>query len=78
MTDGELANYKEKIKKVMVDHLASISPNLSPERVMQELNPMWVKIEEAGLKLPGMTYQGFCEQANSQFLIDSVKRMMGI
>lgn len=79
MTPGEIEIHKEKIKKVMVDHLTTLGwPDIPNETVMDELKNMWVKIEEAGLKLPDMSFQMFVEHANHQFLVAEVNEIMGI
>lgn len=80
MTPEEFETHKEKIKKVMVDHLTqSVKyPNCSNEQIMGQLKPMWILIEEAGLVLPGMNFQAFCAHAQNQFLIAKVNDMMNI
>lgn len=79
MTPGEIADHKEKIKKVMLDHLTPLGwPQAPNELVMHELKAMWLKIEEAGLILPGMTFEYFCAHANNQFLMAEVDEIMGI
>jgi hypothetical protein len=52
---------KEKIKKVMLEHLKSKGyPNMTPEQIMRELKPMWVKLEELNLIQPGWNFTQFC------------------
>lgn len=79
MTVDEIETLKQNIKKVMVDHLTSIGyPTISNEQIMRELKPMWIKIEEAGLIVPGMNFQGFAEIANHHFLIAEINETMDI
>lgn len=52
---------KEKIKKVMLEHLKSKGyPNMTPEQIMRELKPMWVKLEELNLIQSGWNFTQFC------------------
>lgn len=61
---------KEKIKTVMIDHLKSIGyPNITNEQIMNELKPMWIKLEEANLIQSGMSFQEFTLHAQQQFMI---------
>lgn len=79
MTEGEKADHKEKIKKVMFDHLTMLGyPNLTDDQIMSELKNMYVKIEEAGLVLSGMNFTTFQQIANNMYLVNQVKNMMGI
>ncbi len=79
MTAGEIETLKNNIRKVMITHLTSIGyPNITNERVMKELKPMWLKIEEAGLVVKGMNFQNFVEVANHHFLISEVNDIMGV
>lgn len=59
---------KTKIKEVMVKHLKSKGyPNMTPEQIMQELKPMWIAIEEAGLIRQGMSFQAFVMEAQHAY-----------
>ena len=79
MTKQEVAVHRDKIKKVMVDHLTSLGyPNVEYEIIMRELKNMYVKIEESGLILPGMTYHGFQQIANTHFMMAQMQDMMGL
>ena len=80
MTQDELQAHKEKIKKVMTDHLTQTCgwPECSPEQVMAELKPMWVKIEEAGLVLPGMNFQHFFLHADHHFMLAKIHELTDI
>lgn len=79
MTPDEIEAHKEKIKKVMLDHLTTLGyPDMHNEAIMAELKPMWVKLEEAGLILPEMTFLHFVDHANTQFLFAEMKGVMGI
>jgi hypothetical protein len=79
MTEGEKESHKEKIKKVMLEHLTAVGyPNITDDQVMAELKNMWVKMEEAGLILSGMSYMGFQQMANNAYLMNQVKNMMGL
>jgi len=79
MTQGELQIHKDKIKKVMIDYLTRLGwPKIPNERVMQELKPMWILIEEAGLILPGMNYPAFVAQAQKELTMANVKDILGI
>ena len=72
--------FKEKIKAAMIEHLkASVNyPQCTDEQIMQQLKPMWVMLEEKQLILPGLTFQGFVDQANNQFLLAQVKDILNI
>lgn len=71
-----LEEIKRKIKTVMVDHLTELGyPDISSEAIMHELKPMWIKIEEAGLIQPGMSFEAFCAHAQEQFLIAEINKM---
>lgn len=79
MTEGEKTEHKEKVKKVMVDHLTTLGyPNISGDQIMTQLKAMWIKIEEAGLILPGMNFQAFQAFANQAFMMEQVRDVMGI
>lgn len=70
---------KEKVKKVMVDHLTALGyPEMSPEQIMGQLKAMWIKIEEAGLIQSGMSYQAFLAHANDQYMISQINSMFRI
>lgn len=79
MTAGELADHKEKIRKVMVDHLTTLGyPDIEPQKIADELKSMWIKLEEAGLILQGMSFQAFCEHANQAYTFWQMRDMLGI
>lgn len=79
MKNEELHAHKAKIKAVMVKHLEELGyPEMENEEIMAELKPMWIKIEEAGLIRPGMSFADFVAQAESAFMMEQVKRMIGI
>lgn len=79
MTPDDLPSHKEAIKKAMLDHLTTVGwPNVPNETVLRELKNMWIKIEEAGLILPGMTFEAFCSHANDQFLLSEINDIIGI
>lgn len=64
----EVSELKEKCRKIIVDHLTSKGyPNLSRRGILNELQPMWIKMEEAGLmediKALGWTYQKYHDRA---------------
>ncbi len=65
---------KEQIKKVMIDHLKETIhyPKCNDEQILQELKPMWVKLEEAGLIQPGMNFNEFQHQAMFQLMIRKI------
>ena len=78
MTAGEKENHKEKLRKVMVDHLTIIGyPNISGEQIIAELKNMWIKIEEAGLVVEDMKFVAFQAIANNELLMSQVRNMMG-
>jgi hypothetical protein len=63
------AEHKLAVKKVMTDHLKEKGwPNLTDQQVLLELMPMWRKLEQAKLILPGMTFKKFCETAERKAL----------
>lgn len=69
---------KEQIKKVMRDHIvATYGENFTPEQVMNELKNMWIKLEEAKLIQPGMSFQAFAEIAHAQYTFNQLRGMMG-
>jgi hypothetical protein len=74
MTEAELANHKERIKTLMINHLKlKVNfPNCTNQQVLNELKPMWILIEEANLKLEGMTFQKFVEHARNQAMVSEV------
>ena len=79
MTNEELQVHKEKIKEVMMTHLNSKGyPKLTNDQIMAELKPMWVLIEEAGLKVDGMSYKMFCAKATEAMMFNQMKQMFGI
>jgi hypothetical protein len=79
MTAAEIETLKQNIKKVMVDHLITIGyPKITNEQILRELKPMWIKIEEAGLVVPGMNFQNFAAIANHHFMIAEINDIMGI
>lgn len=79
MTQAEIDTLKQNLRKVMVDHLTTVGyPQITPDQIMRELKPMWLKIEEAGLVVQGMNFQGFCEVANHHFMVAHINEIMGI
>lgn len=79
MTEGEKATHKEKIKTVMIEHLTALGyPDLTDDQIIAELKNMWVKLEEAQLILPGMSFMAYQHIANNMFLMSQVKGMMGL
>lgn len=79
MNAVEQAQYKAKVKTLMLDHLKNTIgyPNCTDEQIMKELKPMWVKIEEANLKLEGMTFVHFSAIAQDQYTFNQIKKAMG-
>lgn len=79
MTEGEKEIHKEKVKKVMLDHLTTLGyPDIADEQIMAELKNMWTKLEEAGLIIEGMSYHAYVNLANHCFLMAQVHDIMGI
>jgi hypothetical protein len=80
MTPEELQAHKEKMKKIMVDHLTEKHgyPNCTLEQIGQELKEMWVKLEDANLILEGMTFQAFFMHADQAFTFAKMQEIMGI
>lgn len=69
MTDNAIEMHKEKCKKVMIHHLTELGyPNLSNQEIANEFKDMWRKLEEAGLILPGMSYEQYLDHANYEFV----------
>lgn len=69
MINAEQGEIKTKIKDVMVSHLITLGyPEIQPPQVMNELKPMWVKLEEANLILPGMTFAAYYQVAEQKFI----------
>ena len=79
MNTTEQKQYKTKVKKLIIDHLTSVLgyPECTDEQIIKELKPMWLKIEEANLKLPGMTFAHFVSMANDQYTFSQIKKAMG-
>ena len=64
MTPEEKSALKGKIQKVMVDHLTTLGyPDITREQILAELKPMWIKLEEAGLIQPGMSFVAYADAA---------------
>jgi hypothetical protein len=80
MTESEKVELKEKIKNVMLDHLTPLGypDSMSYEQIMQELKPMWLKIEEAGLITGDMNFHAFVDQAHGAYNIAKIREIMGI
>lgn len=79
MTDQEKLELKEKLKKVMVDHLTSVGyPDITDDQIMRELKPMWIKLEESGILADGMTFAGFQSYANEEFMKSQFRGILGI
>jgi hypothetical protein len=80
MTADEIQAHKEKVKKVMVDHLTELGypDKMTNEQIMGELKPMWIKLEEAGLVIGDMNFQAYCHIANGQYTFQQIKEVMGI
>lgn len=79
MTDSEKAEHKEKVRKVMMDHLTTLGwPKLTDEQVMSQLKPMWLKIEEANLVTGDMNWMAFQAIANNAYMLAQVQDIMGI
>jgi len=65
MTTDEL---KGRCREVIETHLKSKGyPNMSRRAILNELKPMWIKMEQLGLmeyiKAEGWTYQMYCDVA---------------
>lgn len=74
----EREELKTKIKTVIVDHLTTLGyPNIPLEQIMQELKPMYRKLEEAGLIQSGMSFAAFVQHANHAFTFEQLKRQAG-
>lgn len=55
---------KVKVKASMIEYLKTKGyPNMSIDEVLQELKPMWLKLEEEGLIQSGMSFRAFQEHA---------------
>jgi hypothetical protein len=79
MTEAEKYELKSKIKKVMVDHLTTLGyPDMTPKEILDELKPMWIKLEEAGLIMPGMNFMAFHAQALEKAMLADINSMFGI
>jgi len=79
MTDAEKQEHKEKVKKVMVDHLTALGyPDIPRQQILAELKNMWVKIEEAGLVVEDMNFQAFHAHAQNAFMLAEVQDLMGL
>jgi hypothetical protein len=72
-------SYPENIKQVMTKHLREKGyPNMSNIQILGELRPMWIKLEEAGLIQPGMTFAAFKDHAEAQFLFAELRAEIGL
>jgi len=79
MTPIEKEELTAKIKKVMVDHLTTVGyPDITNEQIISQLKPMWIKLEESGLPLTGMNFNGFVNIAQAMFMIAEINEQMGI
>jgi len=80
MTAEELQVIKEKIKNSMVEHLTkSIGyPDCTNDQIISQLKPMWVKLEEENLILPGMSFSAFTVHAEHAFLFQQMQGIMGL
>ena len=73
MTDRPIL--KEQIRKVIFDHLNSLGyPNMTNQEIMQELEPMWIKLTQAGLIKDGLNFMGYLQHANEQLIITELLR----
>lgn len=60
----KLFAHRMVMQRVCFEHLLYIGwPKITVQRVLDELPEMWKKLKAENLILPGMTYQGFYEQA---------------
>lgn len=66
-----MEEFKRRVKDCMVQHLKTKGwpDNITNEEIMIELKPMWIKLEEAGLLKPGMSYNTFVDKAHFQFMV---------
>lgn len=73
-----MTDIDNKIKTIIIEHLNTVCPNgqkfpnIEPELVLQQLKPIWIKLEEAGLK-PHMTFQEFCMIAEQECLFAQLR-----
>jgi len=68
---------QEKIKEVMIQHLRLKGyPNMTPQQVLAELKPMWMKLGEAGLLPKGASYQSFVQVAQAESHYMTLKEAM--
>jgi hypothetical protein len=79
VTEAEIANYKEKVKKLITDHLKLTVnyPNCNNQQILTQLKPIWIKIEEANLKYSGMSFQAFVQAANNAAMLSEMKNFFG-
>lgn len=64
----QTAELKEKCRAVILEHLKTKGyPNLTRRGIINELKPMWLKLEDLGLtehlKEAGWTYQKYVDTA---------------
>jgi hypothetical protein len=79
VTEVKPEEHKSKIKKVMIDHLTSLGyPDMTTQEIMAQLKPMWIKLEEANLVIPGMTLQGFAEHATNEAMKADLMNLFGV
>ena len=80
MTNEELIQHKDKIKKILIDHLTNTInyPNCTDDQIMSQLRNMWVKMEENNLILPGMRFDQFQAHANQAMIMSHFRNIMGI
>lgn len=51
---------KRQIRNVLIEHLSAKGwPNLTDQQIVDELKPMWIKLEESQLVQPGWTFNQF-------------------
>lgn len=68
---------KEEIRKVVLQHLESKGSNLTYDQILGELKAIWIKLEDAGLVQPGMSFQTFCQIAQVKKQEAQMQDMLG-
>lgn len=64
---------KEKIKTLFLKYIQDNLTDKKPEEIMNNLKPMYVLLQEAGLKPEGLTFEKFNAIAQLQYQFNLLK-----
>lgn len=67
-----MTDLQKKLKNAMLEHLKTKGyPNMTLDQIMNELKPMWIKLEESGLLPYGVNFNNFVQSAHGGYIFSA-------